>query len=443
MDTAGNNRYQLLFTDDDSVPVIQAEKPAKKKSSGTESVAKKTAPAKKKETVANEKENKANVINERAAKKMNPNQTVNKQGKNTNDNKVSGGTNEAKRSVGSKYQSGEGREERNNKRNFGERGPGGENGNERKVRQYNNRDNRDQNRDNRDQNRDQYRDNRDQYRDNRDQNRDNRDIREQNRDNRDQNRENRDYRENREYRDNRDNRGPPRYRNGDRYGKREFDRQSGSDKTGIKAIDKREGAGAHNWGSIKQEIDDINKVNNGAEVNANEKDESATEQPTEQNTTAQQEQEDAEAEQEAKEMTLDEWKALRQQRATKPQYNLRKAGEGEDTTQWKKMIVLNKKKENDSEDEFEFDPSLYPQRVGRLQRITDIQFNFNDSRRGIGGRGRGRGGEGRGGGGRGRGARFEGRNQDKPPRGFDRPQRKGAGTSNLKVDDEHQFPTLG
>lgn len=32
------------------------------------------------------------------------------------------------------------------------------------------------------------------------------------------------------------------------YGKREFDRQSGSDKTGVKAVDKREGAGAHNWG---------------------------------------------------------------------------------------------------------------------------------------------------------------------------------------------------
>jgi len=34
---------------------------------------------------------------------------------------------------------------------------------------------------------------------------------------------------------------------------------------------------------------------------------------------------------------------------------------------------------------------LYPQRVGRLQRIVDIQFNFNDGRRG-GGAGSGPGG---------------------------------------------------
>jgi len=31
--------------------------------------------------------------------------------------------------------------------------------------------------------------------------------------------------------------------------RRQFDRQSGSDRTGIKAVDKRDGHGAHNWGS--------------------------------------------------------------------------------------------------------------------------------------------------------------------------------------------------
>lgn len=43
-------------------------------------------------------------------------------------------------------------------------------------------------------------------------------------------------------------RGPPNNDRRRQYGKREFDRQSGSDKTGVKAVDKREGAGAHNWG---------------------------------------------------------------------------------------------------------------------------------------------------------------------------------------------------
>lgn len=49
-------------------------------------------------------------------------------------------------------------------------------------------------------------------------------------------------------------------------------------------------------------------------------------------------------------MTLDEYKALRGNRQ-KPIYNLRKAGEGEDPSQWKKMYALAKKKEGDEDDD--------------------------------------------------------------------------------------------
>lgn len=51
----------------------------------------------------------------------------------------------------------------------------------------------------------------------------------------------------------------------------------------------------------------------------------------------------APVEEEPKELTLDEWKAQRAGR-TKPQYNIRKAGEGEDPSQWKKMYELRKQK---------------------------------------------------------------------------------------------------
>ncbi|XP_055857925.1 plasminogen activator inhibitor 1 RNA-binding protein-like [Episyrphus balteatus] len=272
--------------------------------------------------------------------------------------------------------------------------------------------------------------------------------------------------------------GPPRNRSGAdgsgnvRGGKREFDRQSGSDKTGVKAVDKRDGAGAHNWGSVKQDIEDINKSND--EAGLTDKEESGNDQ-----TAAEQ---NASIEEETKELTLDEWKAQRQQRA-KPQFNIRKAGEGEDVTQWKKMIALNnKKKEGDSEEELEYDPSMYPQRVGRLQRVLDIQFHFNDGRRGGGGMGRGRGrgsrptggaerpvggggGGGSGGvgsgnaggasgvgapvaplgGGRPEGPRVNvGRPRNENPRreggGMDKQQRGGQHAP--KVDDERQFPTL-
>lgn len=41
----------------------------------------------------------------------------------------------------------------------------------------------------------------------------------------------------------------------DTRGKREFDRLSGSDKSGVKPVEKREGSGAHNWGSVQDEIE--------------------------------------------------------------------------------------------------------------------------------------------------------------------------------------------
>ncbi|KAL9898310.1 LOW QUALITY PROTEIN: intracellular hyaluronan-binding protein 4.L-like, partial [Glossina fuscipes fuscipes] len=192
----------------------------------------------------------------------------------------------------------------------------------------------------------------------------------------------------------------------------------------VKAVDKCDGSGAQNWGSVKDIIDEVNTKNNNNEDNANlaaytsggtEKiDETINDQP--------QSNEHEHVEEEVKELTLDEWKAQQQQRA-KPQFNIHKAGEGEDTSPWKKMIVLNnnKKKENESEEEleFEYDPAMYPQRVGRQQRILDIQFNFNDGRRigsGFGGRGRG-GGRGGGGGGGTNAPRSTGNNNnDSKPR---------------------------
>lgn len=58
--------------------------------------------------------------------------------------------------------------------------------------------------------------------------------------------------------------------------------------------------------------------------------------------------EQAPVEEEPKELTLDEWKAQRAGRQ-KPQFNIRKAGEGEDPSQWKKMYELNKKKDGNEE----------------------------------------------------------------------------------------------
>ncbi|XP_058804859.1 SERPINE1 mRNA-binding protein 1-like isoform X2 [Phymastichus coffea] len=243
----------------------------------------------------------------------------------------------------------------------------------------------------------------------------------------------------------------------DNRGKREFDRQSGSDKTGIKPIDKKDGAGSHNWGTHNDEIEE--SLNQSDQDWAIEK---LDESPTTVNETKdsagtggtsaevgdsgdKSSGEEKPAEEEARELTLDEWKALRQNRP-KPEYNLRKAGEGEDPSRWKKMYALERKKEGEAEedeDDEEYDAAEYPQRVGRQKHVLDIEIQFSDSRRSGGG---GRGRVGRGGRAPGRGFGNRG-----PPRGgFESgeprstEQRSPRERQNApKVDDEHDFPSLG
>lgn len=61
-------------------------------------------------------------------------------------------------------------------------------------------------------------------------------------------------------------------------------------------------------------------------------------------------------EEEPKVMTLDEWKALQAANRVKPEYNIRKPGEGcSNDPQWKKMVALTRKnpKEQSEDDEDE------------------------------------------------------------------------------------------
>lgn len=224
----------------------------------------------------------------------------------------------------------------------------------------------------------------------------------------------------------------------DRRGKREFDRQSGSDKTGVKHIDKRDGSGSHNWGSHKDVIEEADNKPTDADNNWGETEPvnaTTTESPNKEEQT----EPETPAVEEPKELTLDEWKAQRAGRS-KPTYNLRKAGEGEDPSQWKKMYELKRKDDEEQEsEEEEFDASDYPQRVGRQKHILDIDIQFNDNRRpGIG---------------RGKGPRTGGGIRGKNPRG-ERPERRPRdehtggerGPENRrapKVDDERDFPSLG
>lgn len=288
----------------------------------------------------------------------------------------------------------------------------------------------------------------------------------------------------------------------DSRGKREFDRQSGSDKTGVKPVDKREGGGAHNWGNHRDDIEHASSTGSTCiqnhlpfrELNTSHSSEDQHDwaadkpegesQPTTESADTKEtdvavgaggdaaEQENAPpVEEEPRELTLDEYKALKGNRQ-KPTYNLRKAGEGEDLTQWKKMYALKKKEgEEEEEEEEEYDVSDYPQRVGRQKHLLDIDIHFADSRRGTRGRGRGGGrggprgpggpprngapgsrmggsGDARGPGSRDRGDRFGERGDRFDRERGDRSERdsyqpRGPRQSAPKVDDEHDFPSLG
>jgi len=254
----------------------------------------------------------------------------------------------------------------------------------------------------------------------------------------------------------------------DRFGKREFERHSGSDKTGIKPVDKRDGGGAHNWGTIKDDLEDqLNDTQTSEEGNIGNAGDwgsppvaaapaaAETENRDPNTSTEEATPESPVKEEEEHEMTLDEWKALQGARS-QPKYNVRQANEGADEAQWKKTYELKKKEEveeDESEEESEEEDELQDRRIN-----IDITFNDNPSRGGRGGRrGRGRGdfggGRGRGRGGdfggfdspRGRGGRggFPGRGG----RGGDRGGGGGRGGSDRKeivpnTEDESEFPAL-
>ena len=218
----------------------------------------------------------------------------------------------------------------------------------------------------------------------------------------------------------------------DARGKREFDRQSGSDKPGIKSIDKRDGSGSHNWGNLRDDINNIQIPYSTEEICISKKND---EEPQAENIEIVKVKADGtstnnveEGEGNKQELTLDEWKALKMPKKT-PTYNIRKAGEGEDLSQWKKMYALDKKIEIEG-DEYEYEYGEFPQRVGR-QKILEIDIRFTGARNIGGGRGRGFGRNG----------------------GFSSGQRSYSDCRNTtsnnpilvpapKVDDERDFPSL-
>lgn len=123
-------------------------------------------------------------------------------------------------------------------------------------------------------------------------------------------------------------------------GKREFDRRSGSDKSGVKPTEKREGFGKNNWGNFTDDAEAVTNNNESTEQNVNNEEDL--------NNTNEEIENVEPAEEEPKVLTLEEYRKQEQEKRLVPKFNIRKPGEG-DTQQWKKGYVL--KKDTDEEEQ--------------------------------------------------------------------------------------------
>merc|ERR1711981_413766 len=114
-------------------------------------------------------------------------------------------------------------------------------------------------------------------------------------------------------------------RGGGRGGKREFERKSGDDKTsGVKAVDKREGSGSHNWGTYEDDIKaDQDQVNTSTDETGQTTDTPANDAAKTEATNGVAEKEEVREPEEIT-YTLDEWKA-QQGEKKELKFNTRKA----------------------------------------------------------------------------------------------------------------------
>ncbi|CAK6955181.1 SERPINE1 mRNA binding protein 1a isoform X4 [Scomber scombrus] len=220
----------------------------------------------------------------------------------------------------------------------------------------------------------------------------------------------------------------------DSRGKREFDRHSGSDRS-LKGEEKRGGSGSHNWGTVKDELNELDQSN------VTEENPEGEEHPPADSENKENEVEEVK-EEGPKEMTLDEWKAMQDKERAKVEFNIRKANEGAD---WNKGFVLHKSKAEDKKGDLiepePEEPKLDDEHHFRKPAndiTSQLEINFGD----LGRPGRGRGGPRGGRGGRGRGGSAGGESRSEAPRPVRAPRTDKSSASVPNVDDPEAFPAL-
>ncbi|XP_036970519.1 SERPINE1 mRNA binding protein 1a isoform X3 [Acanthopagrus latus] len=229
----------------------------------------------------------------------------------------------------------------------------------------------------------------------------------------------------------------------DSRGKREFDRHSGSDRS-LKGEEKRGGSGSHNWGTVKDELNELDQSN------VTEENPEGEEHPPADSENKRENEVEEVKEEGPKEMTLDEWKAMQDKERAKVEFNIRKVNEGDD---WNKGFVLHKSKAVTQDkkteliepeaDESKLDDHHFRKPANDI--TSQLEINFGDlgrpgrggPRGGRGGRGRGRGAA--GGPGSGGAAGGFAPEASRPVRA---PRTEKSSASVPNVDDPEAFPAL-
>jgi hypothetical protein len=231
------------------------------------------------------------------------------------------------------------------------------------------------------------------------------------------------------------------------------DRTSGSDKTGVRSVAKKDGFGKGNWGTEKDalagETEGTEQELNKSVTNADSTNWDASENANENHADSGANENQTEEEEKIRELTLEEWRA--QQKSEKPNFNVRQAGEGGDQKVYKNLVLVKpvEKEQNNAEEEEETN-----HKREKREKLLNIEVSFSDSNRNRGGfrgddrrdyrnndRGDRRSGAGYGGDRGDRGNRqggFNGRRNDGPGGSGTQRQQQPAGF-NLAND----FPALG
>jgi len=182
---------------------------------------------------------------------------------------------------------------------------------------------------------------------------------------------------------------------------REFDRRSGSDKSSVKASDKREGAGSYNWGTPQDELEASQEQTGfGTPKEAEEYPAEGEDAQGSGTDSAEENKENAQP----KEITFAEWKKTQEENRNKPQYNIRLANEGQKLKGLKKLSKPTEEDyAKDGSSTLYFQHKKYEEKLktsGRVNTVLQLDnLNYGpgenrhmDTRRGRGGKGGRQGG---------------------------------------------------